>query len=165
MICCDECTSTLGSAIRSAMGLKIAMKEIDDPLTRPGGFGFVNEPIAELFLGTSVMFSDIVGKCSSTSLAVTLSIYLFLVAIFLTVNISVFIILRTQDSRSGVPNGPQTSVPPPRADLLGVRRHRGASRHPVPDHAAAMARFAFEARDAVRDVRVRLDEEPVRAVW
>ena len=160
MIYCDECTSTLGSAIRSAMGLKIAMKEIDDPLTRPGGFGFVDEPIAEFFLGTSVMFSDIVGKCSSTSLAVALSIYLFLVAILLTVNISVFIILRTQDSRSGVPNGPRTSV-----HLLGVRRHRGASRHPVPDHAAAMVRFAFEARDAVRDVRVRLDEEPVRAVW
>ena len=102
-------TETLNSAVpRWMFSCLFRIYTLTLTLTRPGGFGFVDEPIAELFLGTSVMFSDIVGKWSSTSLAVALSIYLFLVAILLTVNISVFIILRTQDSRSGVPNGPRT---------------------------------------------------------
>jgi len=66
-------TSTMGNAIRSAMGLKIALKQMDNhnPLTSnnsahhrgsmAGGY-FDDEPIAELFLDTSIMFSDIVGE-------------------------------------------------------------------------------------------------------
>lgn len=70
-------TSTLRSSLRSAMRLKIALKHIDNPVAsgQPRSKDtdyFEDEPIAELFLGTSIMFSDIVVRTFALSRPVCL---------------------------------------------------------------------------------------------
>ncbi|KAL7535616.1 hypothetical protein ACHAXR_006607 [Thalassiosira sp. AJA248-18] len=120
----------------------------NNPLAPPppslgGTNGFLdNEPIADLFHDTSIMFSDIVGFTKWSSERSPNEVFRLLEQIFwefddLAVRHNVFKLGTIGDCYIAV-----TGIP-----------------DPVADHAIVLTQFAFDARDKVREVCGRLERE------
>ncbi|KAL3805981.1 hypothetical protein ACHAW5_006588 [Stephanodiscus triporus] len=142
-------SSTLSSA-----GKKIKLKHIDKFMKGLGGTNqwdpqlsseqdvLNDEPIAELFHNTSIMFSDIVGFTKWSSERSPNEVFKLLEQIFwefddIAARLNIFKLGTIGDCYIAV-----TGIP-----------------EPVQDHAVLLTQFTFEARDKVREVCARLESE------
>ncbi|KAL3826798.1 hypothetical protein ACHAXA_000624 [Cyclostephanos tholiformis] len=146
-------TKTVGGAAilrRSSAGAKFRLKHIEKVMKGfagtnhfdPGQGVLDDEPIAELFHNTSIMFSDIVGFTKWSSERSPNEVFKLLEQIFwefdeIAANLNVFKLGTIGDCYIAVTGIPQ----------------------PVQDHAILLTQFAFDARDKVREVCARLESE------